>query len=118
MPNKKTGVRRLVNAMGYSVAGLQAAWKHEAAFRQEIVALAFLLPLALWLGENAVERSLMIFSGLLVLVVELVNSAVEATVDRFGPEQHQLSKRAKDLGSAAVFISLVIAAVVWLLLIF
>jgi len=105
----------VIAAAGYSVAGLKAAFKNEAAFRQELALLLILAPLALWLGDNGVERALLIGSLLLVLIVELVNSAIEAVVDRFGGEQHELSGRAKDIASGAVFIALINVFVVWLL---
>lgn len=115
-PHKgKTGLRRLVNATGYSIAGLAAAARHEDAFRQELVLAAILVPLGLYFGANGVERALLVASVLLVLVVELLNSAVEATVDRVSLDDHNLAKRAKDIGSAAVMMSLVNVAVVWLL---
>jgi diacylglycerol kinase (ATP) len=110
------GWRRLVNATGYSWAGLQAAWRNEEAFRQEALLCTTLVPLALWLGESAVERALLIGSLLLVVIVELLNSGIEAVVDRIGQERHELSGRAKDIGSAAVFVALLNAAVVWLLI--
>ncbi len=105
------------NAFIYTFAGLKAAWKNELAFRGEIVVAIVMVPLALWLGRTAVERALLIASILLILVTELVNSALEAVVDRIGPERHELSKRAKDMGSAAAFISMVTAALVWLIII-
>ncbi len=108
-----TGWRRLWNATGYSIAGLKAAWRNEAAFRQELVIALILLPTALWLGETFTQRALLIFSLLAVLVVELLNSAIETVVDRIGTEPNELSGRAKDLGSAAVMISLVAAGLVW-----
>jgi diacylglycerol kinase (ATP) len=110
-----TGWRRLWNATGYSIAGLKAAWRNEAAFRQELVVVFILLPTALWLGETFTQRALLIFSLLVVLMVELLNSAIETVVDRIGPEPNELSGRAKDMGSAAVMISLFAAGVVWLL---
>ncbi|CAM5398442.1 diacylglycerol kinase [Thauera sp. 28] len=109
----KTGLRRIWNAFHYSLDGLRAAYRHEDAFRQEVLLTLVALPLALWLGESALERALMIGSVLLVLIVELLNSAIEATVDRVSLERHQLAKRAKDIGSAAVLIALINAAVVW-----
>lgn len=112
---RSTGLRRLVNATRYSLAGLRAAWRHEAAFRQECALAAILIPTGLWLGRSAVERALLIGVCLLVLVVELLNSAIEAVVDRIGAEPHALSGRAKDLGSAAVLVSLVLVAIVWAL---
>ncbi|MBF0214226.1 MAG: diacylglycerol kinase [Magnetococcales bacterium] len=108
-----TGWIRVVHAAGYSMLGFRAAWQHEAAFRQESMLTLLMFPLGLWLGENAVERGLLLGSLLLVLVVELLNSSVEAVVDRIGPERHPLSGRAKDLGSAAVFVSLLLVGVVW-----
>jgi diacylglycerol kinase (ATP) len=108
-----TGLKRIVNALLFSLAGLRAAWQHEAAFRQECVLCIVLVPLAFWLGQNAVERSLLIASCGLVLIVELLNSAVEAVVDRIGTDHHQLSGRAKDQGSAAVLVSLVLTAAIW-----
>ena len=111
----KTGLRRLINAAGYSAAGLRAAFRHEDAFRQEVVAAVVLIPLALWLGHSGSERALLCFSVLAVLIVELVNSAIEATVDRISLENHQLAKRAKDIGSAAVMVALFNALLVWAL---
>ncbi len=108
-----TGIRRIVNATRYSANGLRAAWQNEAAFRQELVLALLLVPIAIWLGQTAFERLLLICSCLLVLLVELINSAIEATVDRIGSEQHELSGRAKDLGSAAVLVSLVIVVLTW-----
>jgi diacylglycerol kinase (ATP) len=108
-----TGFRRLVNATFFSIAGLRAAWRNEAAFRQECALAAVLTPAAFWVGQTAVERSLLIGTCWLVLVVELLNSAVEAVVDRVGTDHHKLSGRAKDLGSAAVFVSLALTALVW-----
>jgi diacylglycerol kinase (ATP) len=110
------GWRRLVHATGYSWAGLQAAWRNEEAFRQEALLCAALTPLALWLGENGVEQALLIGSLFLVMIVELLNSGIEAAIDRIGRERHELSGRAKDIGSAAVFVALLNAAVVWLLI--
>jgi len=112
----KTGLQRILNATRYSWAGLVAAFRHEDAFRQEVLLLAVLAPLALWLGDDGVERALMIASLLAVLIVELLNSAIEAAVDRVSLEVHPLIKRAKDMGSAAVMIALLNVVVVWLLL--
>ena len=109
----KTGLRRLINAFGYSMAGLRAAYQNEDAFRQEVLLAIVLLPLAFVLEKNGMGRALMVGSVLLVLVVELLNSAVEATVDRISLENHKLAKRAKDIGSAAVLLSLVNLAAVW-----
>ncbi len=114
MANQKTtGMRRIINAYGYSIAGFKACYQHEAAFRQELFALLFLLPLGLYLGQNGVERALLVGSLLLVPLFELVNSALEAVVDRFGGEQHELSGRAKDIGSAGVFLAITLAVVIW-----
>ena len=112
----KTGIRRLANAFTYSVAGTLAAFKHEDAFRQEVILSIVLIPLAIYLGQTAIEQALMIASILLIIIVELLNSSVEATVDRISVKRHKLSKRAKDIGSAAVFFSLVNAAVIWFLI--
>ncbi len=114
----KTGLRRVLSATIYSWAGLKAAFRHEDAFRQESLSAALLIPLALFLGDSAVERALMIGAVLLVLVVELLNSAVEAAVDRISLETHPLIGRAKDMGSAAVFLSLLNVIVIWGLLLF
>ncbi len=111
----KTGMRRLWNAFFYSLDGFRAAYKHEDAFRQEVLLAVITIPLALWLPASHVGKALMIGSILLVLVVELLNSAVEATVDRISLDDHELAKRAKDTGSAAVVVSLIIAGVVWTL---
>jgi diacylglycerol kinase (ATP) len=105
----------MLNATRYSFAGLGAAWRHESAFRELLALCVVAVPAAFWLGEAGVERALMIGSVLLALIVELVNAAVEATVDRISLENHLLAKRAKDLGSAAVMLALVNAGVVWLL---
>ncbi|HEU4350338.1 MAG TPA: diacylglycerol kinase [Burkholderiales bacterium] len=107
----------MLNATHYSLAGLAAAARHEDAFRLELILVALLTPVALWLGDTGIERALLIGSLFLVLIVELLNSAVEATVDRISFENHRLAKRAKDLGSAAVMLSLANAGVVWLLII-
>lgn len=111
----KTGLQRVLNAAGYSWAGLTAAFRHEDAFRQEVFLALLLVPLALYLGETGIERALMIGALLGVLLVELLNSAVEAAVDRISLKHHLLIKRAKDMGSAAVMIALVNVVVVWTL---
>ena len=117
MSRNDTGpLQHVINATRYSFQGLRHAWVNEAAFRYEIYVLAVALPAAWLLGKGAVERALMIGSVLLVVVVELINSAIETTVDRVSKDQHELSGRAKDMGSAAVFISIVLAAIVWLIL--
>ena len=116
-PHKgQTGLRRLWNASRHSLDGLRAAAAHEDAFRQELLIAAILLPLGLWLGNTGVEKALLAGSVLMVLVVELLNSAVEATVDRISLDDHPLAKRAKDIGSAAVMLSLVTCGALWLLL--
>ena len=108
------GLRRLLNAARYSIDGLSAGLG-EAAFRQELVLAAILVPLGLYLGSSGAARALLVGSVLLVLIIELLNSAVEAVVDRISTEDHALAKRAKDLGSAAVMLALLNTAVVWLL---
>ena len=112
--NKNTGFTRLIKATNYSIKGFKAGLKTEAALRQELIALMILTPLALILPVTSLEKVLLINSLLLVFLVELINSAIEAVVDRLGSEWHELSGKAKDLGSAAVFIALVIAALTWL----
>lgn len=114
-PNGLFDLRRVWRAAGYSAAGLKAALASETAFRQELALCVILAPLGLWLGRDGVERSLLLGSLLLVLIVELLNSAIEAAVNRVGPEPNELSGRAKDLGSAAVFVSLLFVLLVWVL---
>ena len=109
----KTGLKRLWNALGYSLDGFRAAYKHEDAFRQEVLLAVIMVPLALWLPVGNLGKALMIASVLLVIIVELLNSAIEATVDRISLDSHALAKRAKDIGSAAVLVSLVNVLVVW-----
>jgi len=109
----KTGISRLIDATNYSREGLLATWRNEAAFRQEVTLAIFLIPLALWLGQGGIERALLVGATLLVMIVELLNSAVEAVVDRVGPEKHPLSKIAKDTGSAAVSLSLLLWLSTW-----
>lgn len=111
-----TGLRHLVHSTRYSMKGLKAAYRYESAFRQEVGLCLLLLPLAWWVGESPVEWILLVGSGLLVLIVELLNTAVESVVDRIGPEMHKLSGRAKDIGSAAVMLSLIFAGLTWGLL--
>ncbi len=111
-----TGLTRLWYAAGYSMKGLRAAWYRESAFRQELALCIIAVPLGLWLGATAVERAVLVGSVLMVLVVELLNSAVEAAVDRIGPELNEHSGRAKDLGSAAVLVSLLTTGLIWALL--
>ena len=112
----KTGIKRLVNAFGYSIAGTLAAFKHEDAFRQEVILAAILTPVAIFYGETAIDQALMISSLLLIIIVELLNSSIEATVDRISVKHHKLARRAKDIGSAAVFFSLINATVIWFLI--
>ena len=114
----KSGIRRVINALGYSIQGLKAAYHHESAFRQEVILSVLLIPISLFLKTSGVGHALMVGSVLLVLLVELLNSAVEAAVDRVSLEKHRLSKRAKDIGSAAVLISLINVAVICLLILF
>lgn len=115
-PHKgKTGLRRILNALRYSLDGLRAAYRHEDAFRQEVLLAAMLLPAAFVVPTTGIGRALLVASVLLVLVVELLNSAVEAAVDRISLENHLLAKRAKDIGSAAVLLSLLNVAAVWAL---
>jgi diacylglycerol kinase (ATP) len=109
------GWRRILHAFGYSLQGLRACYEMEEAFRQEVWLLIPLLPAAFWLGETPVEHAILVGSVLLVPIVELLNSAIEANVDRIGPERHELSGRAKDIASAAVFSSIVFAVVIWAL---
>ena len=116
--NKPTGLVRLLKAFANSMQGFAGVFKYEAAFRQELLLAVVLIPLGLYLGKTGVERALMVGSVLLVLLVEILNSSIEAVVDRIGLERHELSGLAKDLGSAAVFLSLVMVAVTWGLVIF
>jgi len=111
---KNTGLRRILLAAGYSWQGLVATFRHEAAFRQELGLLVVLSPVALWLGDNALESALMIATLLIVLIVEIVNSAVESIIDLVSPEHHELAGRAKDQGSAAVLLALILAGIVWI----
>jgi diacylglycerol kinase (ATP) len=114
-PDKRTGPARLARAFGSTWRGLRAAWREEEAFRQECALAAVVLPLGLWLGGDGVERALLIGPMLFVLAIELVNSAIEATVDRIGVERHPLSGIAKELGSAAVFVGFMLLGATWLL---
>ncbi len=116
MKPQKTGFRRLAGATRASIAGLKAAWQDEAAFRQELVVTILLTPAAVWLGSSPVERLLLIGSCWLVIVVELVNSGIESAVDRSGTEYDPLAGKAKDLGSAAVFVSLGLVLLTWLVI--
>jgi len=110
---QRKGWRRLWAATGYSIQGLKSAWINESAFRQELLLVLVLAPLAFWLGTTLTQRALLILSLLLVLITELLNSAIEAVVDRIGTETNELSGRAKNLGSAAVLVALVAAGCVW-----
>ena len=109
----KKGLVRLWNALGYSSEGLAAAWRNEAAFRQELLLAVIAIPLAFYLGKSGIERALMVGSIILILIVEILNSGLEAVVDKASPEKHELAKRAKDMGSAAVLLSLLNAATIW-----
>ncbi|MFP1741109.1 diacylglycerol kinase [Lonsdalea quercina] len=113
MMNKATGITRLVKATGYSLQGLKQAWRHEAAFRQETILTLAGIIIACWLPVSILERLLLIGAVVLIVIVELLNSAIEAVVDRIGSEYHELAGRAKDLGSAAVLVACLLAAVVW-----
>ena len=110
---QRTGWRRLWAATGYSIRGLRSAWINETAFRQELLLVLLLTPLAFWLGTTQTQRALLILSLLLIVITELLNSAIEAVVDRIGSEYNELSGRAKNLGSAAVMIALIAAGCVW-----
>ena len=112
-PAGNTGITRLINAARFSWQGLKAAFKHEEAFRQETQASIIIIPLALWVGDNGIEKAILLGAWILVPIVELLNSAIEAAVDRIGDEHHKLSGRAKDIGSAAVLIALINAAIIW-----
>ncbi len=116
--SNRKGLFRIYHACLYSMAGFKAAWRHEEAFRQEVLLTLVMAPAALWLGEDALEKIVLIGCLVLVLLAELFNSAVEAVVDRIGEEKHDLSGRAKDIGSAAVFLTLAWAAIVWLVILF
>jgi len=113
-----TGLTRVFNAAGYSWLGFKAAYKHEAAFRQELWLAIILIPVALYLGESLLDKAILICSLLFVLIVELLNSAIESVVDRIGNEHHELSGRAKDMGSSAVFIALTITFILWSAILF
>ncbi|AUI65499.1 MULTISPECIES: diacylglycerol kinase [Glaesserella] len=117
-PENKANFQRIIRAAGYSMKGLKSAYIHEAAFRQEVWLSFFMIPLGFYLGDGAIEKILLVGSVLLVLVAELLNSAVESVVDRIGSEYHELSGRAKDIGSAAVFVAMLITGLTWLLILF
>jgi len=116
MANNVTGFQRIINAAGYSWQGLRAAWQHEAAFRQEAMAAIVAIIVACWLDVDAISRVLMVGSVVLVIIVEILNSAIEAVVDRIGQERHPLAGRAKDMGSAAVLLTILLAIFVWIAL--
>lgn len=116
MANKTKGLKRIVNAARYSLKGFKAAWRNEAAFRQESIATFIAIVIAFWLDIDAITRILLISSVLLVLIIEILNSAIEAVVDRVGTDYHELSGRAKDFGSAAVLLSIILALFMWFLL--
>ncbi|MBZ7306602.1 diacylglycerol kinase [Klebsiella oxytoca] len=116
MANKTKGLKRIVNAARYSLKGFKAAWRNEAAFRQESIATFIAIVIAFWLDIDAITRILLISSVLLVLIMEILNSAIEAVVDRIGTDYHELSGRAKDFGSAAVLLSIILALFMWFLL--
>ncbi|MFP4155835.1 MAG: diacylglycerol kinase [Halothiobacillaceae bacterium] len=118
MASEHRGWRRIVNATGYSMKGFRAAYRKEEAFRQETWLAVVAVPLGLWLGDTGIEKALLAGAILMVLIVELLNTGIENAVDRVGTEPHKLSGRAKDVGSAAVFLSLVVAALVWGLVLF
>lgn len=118
MKNEDTGISRLLSALGFSIKGLTRAARTEAAFRQEAILALILIPVAIIIGDNGLERAMLVASVLLVLIVELLNTGIEAVVDRVGDEYHELAGYAKDAGSAAVLIALVQLIIVWLLIIF
>lgn len=111
-----SGIRRIINAFHYTFSGFRAAWINEAAFREETIIAIFVVPSGLWLGNSGTQRAILIGIYFLIPLAELLNSAIEAIVDRMGPERHELSGRAKDLGSAAVFLSICIALIVWMII--
>ena len=110
-----TGITRLIKAFGYSMQGFVSCFRSEAAFRQEVAVSLLIIPLGLWLGQTGMERALLVASWLLVPIVEMLNSAIEAVVDRIGPEHHELSGQAKDIGSAAVFLAISLFLLIWAL---
>ncbi|QKJ88927.1 Diacylglycerol kinase [Paramixta manurensis] len=116
MANNVTGMTRIIKAAGYSWKGLRAAWQNEAAFRQESIAALVAIVVACWLDVDAITRVLLIGSVFLVIIIEVLNSAIEAVVDRIGSEIHPLAGRAKDMGSAAVLLSILLAVFVWVML--
>jgi diacylglycerol kinase (ATP) len=116
--SSNTGFTRIIKATGYSWKGVRAAYRHEAAFRQEVWLCVVMIPLGLYLGANGIEKALLVSSVILLPLVEILNSALEAVVDRFGEEQHELSGRAKDMASAAVALAIILMATVWVLVLF
>lgn len=114
--NQTAGLTRIVRAWGYSMKGFRACFRHERAFREEVLVATLLVPLGIWLGEGGAEKALLTSSWLLVVITELFNSAIEATVDRLGTEHHELSGRAKDISSAAVLLAIWVAILVWALI--
>jgi diacylglycerol kinase (ATP) len=113
---KSRGIRRIINAFRYSFAGLKAAWVNEEAFRQEMIVAIIVVPLGLWLGTSGTQRAVLIGIYFIIPLTELLNSAIESIVDRIGQERNELSGRAKDLGSAAVFLSICIVLIVWIII--
>lgn len=114
----KTGLARIIHALGYAILGLKAAVRYEAAFRQELLLAIFMIPAGVYLGPGPLEKALLVGVVLLVLIVELLNSAVETVIDRIGDEHHELAGRAKDMGAAAVLISLILALSIWFLILY
>jgi diacylglycerol kinase (ATP) len=115
---KESVLGHIVNALIWSSAGVKTAWQNELAFRIETITIMIMMPVGIWLGQSAAERALLVASCLLILITELLNSAIESVVDRIGTEHHELSGRAKDMGSAAAFFSMLTAAMVWGLIAF
>jgi diacylglycerol kinase (ATP) len=113
-----TGFTRIIKASGYSWQGLSAAYRNESAFRQELWLCCIMIPLGMYLGDNGIEKALLVASVILLPLIEILNSALEAVVDRFGEERHELSGRAKDMGSAAVALAIVLMVSVWILVLF
>jgi len=113
---KESVLRHIGKAFIWSAAGVKTAWKNELAFRVEAIVIIILIPLGIWLGRSAAEWALLIASCLLILIIELLNSAIEAVVDRIGTEHHELSGRAKDMGSAAAFFTMLTAGIIWVLI--
>lgn len=112
------GMKRFINAIFFSIAGFKATWKHEEAFRQEVIAFLVAIPVAFWLAESKIEIVLLLAPVVLIMIIEILNSALEAIVDRAGVEYHKLAGRAKDMGSAAVMLTIMLTVVIWLLILF